>query len=140
MNLKNIIQKEWRARNFFYVIMGILFLTWISFVWKGKYYNPAQLKKYGAYTVAEITEYGKYGKAQPVTRYRYKVGEKIYETSRTGWLGLCPDKDYCIGAKFTLLYSIHNPSIHKLLLNNRLKDSLHIGISLPPPATSTMIP
>lgn len=133
MSLESIIRKEWRARKVFYIVMVGLFLACISFVWKGKYYDRDQLKKYGAYTVAEMTEYGKYGKNQPVTRYRYKVGEEVYETSRTGWLGLCPDKDYCIGAKFALLYSTYNPSIHKLLLNDQLEDSLDLGIYLPKP-------
>jgi len=108
----------------------LCFVPWSFFFVKSRYIDKRDLRENGAYTVAEIIDIKRYGRGQPITIYHYMVNDIIYNGSLAKWLDGCPDKIHCKGAKFRLLYSSQNPSVHEIHIDKQLNDSLKIGVKL----------
>ena len=121
-----------KSKRIAYVIILVFLFIWFILLLRSNCYEPYQLQKDGCLTVGEITSYDRAGRSTPYTNYKYMVNNKIYSESMQGWLSNCPEDQRCVGAKFCVLYSKSYPKIHRLLINQKLNDTLIIGQQILP--------
>ena len=118
------LKQEFKVRKKFYITLFIILLAYIAFLYKTNYLDGKELEEHGVYTVGEIYDFWRDGRANPSTCYRYYVKGEKYESSGAYVIN---DGKHGIGRKILIFYSSKNPTINRFYFDITFPDTTELG-------------
>jgi hypothetical protein len=99
-------------------------VAYSGFLFKNNYLDGKELDEYGVYTVGEIYEFWRDGRANPRTCFRYYVTNDEYKGCSSYVIN---DGNHGIGKKILVYYSSKNPATIRFYFDIIFPDTTELG-------------